>query len=170
MPVWLLGGPFSGTDFPKWPFLVPIRRDGWDGLNRNLYRLKRDLLGSKTFLIHRAIGEVPFFAISRHLSRGPGVQGSRGPKMAILWLEQDQNGWAASGWTGPFGKCLVRHITPQCMGEHDLGPLLPFPGVQASENAYFIAKTIPKWLGWHQAAYHTLKVTVQCPQYSQVAV
>ena len=89
--------------------------------------------------------------------------------MAILWLEQDQNGWAASGWTGPFGKCLVRHITPQCMGEHDLGPLLPFPGVQVSENAYFMTKTIPKWLGWLHAAYHTLKVTFQCPQYSQVA-
>ena len=36
---------------------------------------------TKTFLIHRTIDEVPFFAISRHLSRRPGVQ-----KIAILWL------------------------------------------------------------------------------------
>ena len=34
----------------------------------------------------------------------------------------------APGWTGPPEKCLVRHITPQYIGEHHLGPFLPFPG------------------------------------------
>ena len=47
---------------------------------------------TKTFLIHRTIDEVPFFAISRHLSRRPGVQ-----KIAILWLNQDQHSGVAPG-------------------------------------------------------------------------
>ena len=34
----------------------------------------------------------------------------------------------APGWTGPPGKRLVRHITPQYIGEHHLGPFLSFPG------------------------------------------
>ena len=46
--------------------------------------------------------------------------------MPILWLEQDHNGWAAPGWTGPPGKCLVYHITPQYMGGHDWGQFHPF--------------------------------------------
>ena len=48
--------------------------------------------------------------------------------MAISWLNQDQMAGVAPGWTGPPGKCLVRHITPQYIGENDLGPFLSFPG------------------------------------------
>ena len=99
------------------------------------------------------------------------IQGSRGPKMPILWLEQDQNGWAAPGWTSPPGKCLLRHITPQCMREHGLGPLLSFPGTyqgfqgsknsyfMASENAYFMARTRLKWLGCSRLDWPTWKVS-----------
>ena len=61
----------------------------------------------------------------------------------------------APGWTGPPGKRLVRHITPQYMGEHHLGPFSPlpgtYPGVQGSKNGYFMAKSRPKWQGWLQA-------------------
>ena len=61
----------------------------------------------------------------------------------------------APGWTGPPGNCLVRPITPQAMGEHHLGPFLPFPGTypgfQGSKNGYFFAKSRPKWQGWLQA-------------------
>ena len=61
----------------------------------------------------------------------------------------------APGWTGPPGKRLVRHITPQYMGEHHLGPFSPFPGTypgfQGSKNGYYTAKSRPKWQGWLQA-------------------
>ena len=74
----------------------------------------------------------------------PGFQGSEN---AYFMARTRPNGWAAPGWTGPPGKCLVYPITPQCMGEHDLGPISPFPGTypgfQGSENAYFMAKTRP---------------------------
>ena len=74
----------------------------------------------------------------------PGFQGS---ETGYLWLKPDNNGWAGPGWTGPPGKCLVRQITPQCMREHGLGPLLSFPGTypgfQVSEDAYFMAKARP---------------------------
>ena len=111
---------------------------------------------TETFLIHRTIDEVPFFAISRHLSRGPGaqkgyfmaksrpkwqgwlqagpahlesvrcaishpngwdsmtwghfrhfqapIQGSRGPKMAILWLNPGSNGRGCSRLSWPTWK------------------------------------------------------------------
>ena len=61
----------------------------------------------------------------------------------------------APDWTGPPGKCPVRHITPQAMGEHHLGPFLPLPGTypedQVSKNGYFMAKSRPKGQGWLQA-------------------
>ena len=97
-----------------------------------------------------------------HTFQAP-IQGSRGPKVHILWLEQDQNGWAAPGWTSPPGKCLVRHITPQCMREHGLGPLLSFPGTyqgfQGSKNSYFMARTRLKWLGCSRLDQPTWKVS-----------
>ena len=62
------------------------------------------------------------------------IQGSRGPKMAISWLNQDQMAGVAPGWTGPPGKCLVRHITPQYIGEHELGPFLSFPGTYPEDQ------------------------------------
>ena len=61
----------------------------------------------------------------------------------------------APGWTGPPGKCPVRHITSQWMGQYDLGPFSPlpgtYPGFQGSKNGYFMAKSRPKWQGWLQA-------------------
>ena len=93
------------------------------------------------------------------------IQGSRGPKMPILWLEQDQNGWAAPGWTSPPGKCLVRHITPQCMGERDLGPFSPapgtYPGRGGSKNGYFYGKNQTNMAGLRQASPSHLE-SVQC--------
>ena len=54
---------------------------------------------TETFLIHRTIDEVPFFAISRHLSRGPGVQ-----KMAILWVNPGPKGRGGSRLDRPTWK------------------------------------------------------------------
>ena len=68
----------------------------------------------------------------------------------------------APGWTGPPGKCPVRHITPQAMGEHHLGPFLPFPGtypgVQGSKNGYFMAESRPNGGGGSRMDRPTWKV------------
>ena len=79
----------------------------------------------------------PTFALSRHQSRVPGVQ-----NMAIFWVKIKPL-WRAGSRVGiPPGKCLVYHITPQCMEQHYLGPLLPSPGThpgfQGSKNGYFL--------------------------------
>ena len=75
-------------------------------------------------------------AISRYHFRSAGVQ-----KWLFLWLKPDQDGGAAPGYTDPPEKCIVRHITPHCMGEPGLGPFLPitgtYPGFQGSKNGYF---------------------------------
>ena len=66
------------------------------------------------------------------------------------------------GWTGPPGKRLVRHITPQYMGEHHWGPFLPFPGtfpgVQGSKNGYFMAESRPNGGGGSRMDRPTWKV------------
>ena len=49
----------------------------------------------------------------------------------------------------PSGKCFMCHITPQCMEQHYLGPLLPSPGTnpgfQGSKNDYFWVKIRLLW-------------------------
>ena len=79
------------------------------------------------------------FTLSRYPSRVPGVQ-----KWLFLCLKSDQNGRSAPAQFVTPGKCLVCHITPQCMWEHNLGPYLPFPGTypgsQGFKNGYFYGK------------------------------
>ena len=65
----------------------------------------------------------PTFALSRHLSRVPGVQ-----KRLFLGSKSNQNSRPAPGYAVPLGKCLVCNIIPKYMGEHDLGQLLSPPG------------------------------------------
>ena len=77
------------------------------------------------------------FALSGYLY-GTGVA----QNMAIFWVKIKPL-WRAGSRVGiPPGKCLVCHITPQCMEQHYLGPLLPSPGTnpgfQGSKNDYFI--------------------------------
>ena len=76
------------------------------------------------------------FALSRHPSRVPGVQ-----KWLFLRSESGHYGRLSRGHIVPPGKCLVRHITPQCREQHYLGSLLPspgtYPGLQGSKNGYF---------------------------------
>ena len=76
------------------------------------------------------------FALSRHPSRVPGVQ-----KCLFLRSDSGHYGRLSPGHIVPPGKCLVRHITPQCMEQHYLGSLLPspgtYPGLQGSKNGYF---------------------------------
>ena len=59
----------------------------------------------------------------------------------------------------------MRHITPQCMGEHDFGPFWPFPGtypgLQGSKNGYFYGKNQTNMAGLHQARLSYLE-SVQC--------
>ena len=65
----------------------------------------------------------------------------------------------------PPGKCLVRHITPQCMGERDLGPFSPapgtYPGRGGSKNGYFYGKNQTNMVGLRQASPSHLE-SVEC--------
>ena len=63
------------------------------------------------------------FALSRHPSRVPGVQNMAifGVKIWPLWR-------AGSRVKIPPGNGFMCHITPQCMEQYYLVPLLPFPG------------------------------------------
>ena len=88
---------------------------------------------TKTFLIHRTIDEVPFFAISRHLYRVPGVQkwpiwDQKWPNMAGLSTFQ----------RGPKGSKRVQNGQPKCFWPFGtlLGPSGPFWAI-SNKNEFF---------------------------------
>ena len=72
------------------------------------------------------------FALSGYLYGAGVVQNMAifGVKIRHLWR-------AGSRVRIPPGNGFMCHITPQCMEQHYLGPLLPSPGFQGSKNGYF---------------------------------
>ena len=79
---------------------------------------------------------VPYHTPMHRTNLGTNLQMAiSGVKIRPLW-------WAGSRVGIPSGKCFMCHITPQCMEQHYLGPLLPSPGTnpgfQGSKNDYFI--------------------------------
>ena len=67
--------------------------------------------------------------------------------MAIFWVKIKPLWWAGSRVGIQPGKCLVCHITPQCMEQLYLGPLLPSPGTNpgVQNMAIFWVKIRPLW-------------------------
>ena len=70
--------------------------------------------------------------------------------------------WQAGSRVGiPSGKCFMCHITPQCMEQHYLGPLLPSPGThpgfQGTKNGYYWGKNQATMAGCFQVKPSYLK-------------